>query len=272
MKPAPFAYESPASVDEAVVALAGAGEDARVLAGGQSLVPMLAFRLARPRLLVDINRLDGELGRISTSGDEVVIGALVRQRAAERSGLALVSDVLRLVAHPTVRNRGTVVGSVCHADPAAELCAAALALDASLELRSAGGAREVALDELLVGPYTTGVAAGELAVALRLRPPAGWRWQVLEVSRRAFDFAIAGVVAGVSPDGTAGRVGVFGAAPRCYRVDGPPDELPRLAAERAEPASDIHAEAGYRRHLVEVLSRRALRALRAPGSEPGGPA
>ena len=261
MKAAPFEYESPTSVDEALAALARAGEDGRVLAGGQSLVPMLAFRLARPGVVVDINGLDSGLSEIRTSGDEVVVGALVRQRAAERAGLPLISDALRLVARPAIRNRGTVVGSICHADPAAELCAAALVLDATLELRSTRGVREVSVEELLVGPYTTGLAPDEIAVALRLRPPASWRWKVLEVSRRAFDFAITGVAAGLSPDGSVGRVGVFGAAPRPYRVDGHPSELPRLAAERAEPTSDVHAEAGYRRHLVGVLTRRALSSL-----------
>jgi carbon-monoxide dehydrogenase medium subunit len=262
VKAAPFDYESPASLEEALAVLARAGEDGRVLAGGQSLVPMLAFRLARPAVLVDINGLDSQLSQIRTIGDQVVVGALVRQRAAERAGLPLISDALRLVAHPTIRNRGTVVGSICHADPAAELCAAALVLDATLELRSSRGAREVSVEDLLTGPYTTALAPDELAVALQLRPPAGWRWKVLEVSRRAFDFAITGVVAGLSPDGTVGRVGVFGAAPRCYRVDGAPSELPRLASERAAPTSDVHAEAGYRRHLVGVLTRRALDSLR----------
>jgi carbon-monoxide dehydrogenase medium subunit len=265
VKAAPFDYESPASIEEALDALARAGEDGKVLAGGQSLVPLLAFRLARPAVLVDINRLDSGLSEIRADGDQLVVGALVRQRTAERAGLPLLSDALRLVAHPAVRNRGTVVGSICHADPAAELCAGALVLDATLELRSSRGTREVSVEDLLVGPYTTSLAPDELAIAMRLRPAAGWRWKVLEVSRRAFDFAITGVAAGLSPDGTVGRVGVFGAAPHCYRVDGPPSELPRLASERAEPTSDIHAEAGYRRHLVGVLTRRALDSLTGRG-------
>ncbi|HZV51570.1 MAG TPA: FAD binding domain-containing protein [Candidatus Dormibacteraeota bacterium] len=265
MKPAPFAYESPASVDEALAALAGAGEEGKVLAGGQSLVPMLAFRLARPAVLVDVNGLEDELGGIEIAGGQVTIGAVARQRAVERAGLPLVSEALRLVGHPTIRNRGTVVGSICHADPAAELAAVALVLDATLEVRSRRGLREVPVEDLLLGPFTTSLEPDELALRLRLRPPAGWRWKVLEVSRRAFDFAIAGVVAGVGPDGTTGRVGVFGAAPRCYRVDGPVDELPELAVRRAEPTSDIHAEAGYRRHLVGVLARRALGALAGGG-------
>jgi carbon-monoxide dehydrogenase medium subunit len=257
VKPAPFEYRRPESVEEAVAALAEGGEEARVLAGGQSLVPMLAFRLARPAVLVDVNRLP--LDRLETlPGGEVRIGAVVRQRAAERSGFAPLAEALRWVAHPPIRNRGTVVGSVCHADPAAELPALALALDGVLEVRSAAGEREVPVSELLVGPLMTTLRAGELAVALRLRPRTGWRWRVREVARRQGDFALAGVVAGVPPDGGACRVVVFGAAGRPYVVDGPAEDLPSLAAARAEPASDVHADAAYRRHLVEVLTRRAL--------------
>lgn len=262
MKPAPFAYRRPASVEEAVAALAEGGEDARVLAGGQSLVPMLAFRLARPALLVDVNRLP--LDRVEMlPGGEVRIGAVVRQRAAERAGVAPLAEALRWVAHPPIRNRGTVVGSVCHADPAAELPALTLALDGVLEVRSAEGAREVPVSELLIGPLTTSLRAGELAVALRLRPRPGWRWRVREVARRRGDFAIAGVVAGAPPDGGDCRVAVFGAAGRPYVVDGPAGELPARAAALAEPASDVHADAAYRRHLVAVLTRRALEAFAA---------
>ena len=259
MKPAPFEYVRPESVEEAVAALAGGGDEARVLAGGQSLVPLLAFRLARPALLVDVNRLP--LDRIEVlAGGEVRIGAVVRQRAAERAGIAPLAEALRWVAHPPIRNRGTVVGSVCHADPAAELPALALALDGVLEVRSADHEREVPLSELLVGPLMTSLRPGELAVALRLRLRPGWRWRVREVARRQGDFALAGVVAGVPPDGSACRVAVFGAAGRPYLVDGTAGELPALAAARAEPVSDVHADAGYRRHLVEVLTRRALAA------------
>jgi carbon-monoxide dehydrogenase medium subunit len=259
VKPAPFAYRRPESVEEAVEALAEGGEEARVLAGGQSLVPMMAFRLARPSVLVDINRLP--LDRIEVlAGGEVRIGAVVRQRAAERAGVAPLAEALRWVAHPPIRNRGTVVGSVCHADPAAELPALALALGGVLEVRSAEGAREVPVSELLVGPLTTSLRAGDLAVGLRLRPPPGWRWRVREVARRQGDFALAGVVAGVPPDGAACRVAVFGAAGRPYVLEGPADELPALAAAMAEPVSDVHADAAYRRHLVEVLTRRALEA------------
>ncbi len=234
-----------------------------MLAGGQSLVPLLAFRLARPALLVDLNRLDDELGGCRVEADGTVrIGALARQRAVERAGVcAVLGEALALVGHPQIRNRGTVVGSVCHADPAAEMCAVALALDGTLELRSARGVRAAAVDDLLVGPFTTTIEPDELAVALRLRPPPGWRWTVLEVARRAGDFALAGVVAGVDAGGGTGRLAVFGAGPAAYRVDGPPAELVERALAAAAPTGDLHGSAAYRRHLVGVVATRALARL-----------
>jgi carbon-monoxide dehydrogenase medium subunit len=236
-----------------------------VLAGGQSLMPLLAFRLARPALLVDLNRLGAELGGVRVeSGGALRIGALARQREVERAGLlAVLGEALALVGHPAIRNRGTVVGSVCHADPAAEMCAVSLALDGSLELRSARGSREVAVGELLAGPFMTTIEPDELATALWLRPPQGWRWRVLEVARRAGDFALAGVVAGIDPGGGRGRLAIFGAGPTAYRVDGPPAELVERALAAAAPAGDLHGSAAYRRHLVGVVARRALAQLAA---------
>jgi carbon-monoxide dehydrogenase medium subunit len=262
LKPPPLEHIAPTSVEQAVAVLAENGDEAKVLAGGQSLMPLLAFRLARPALLVDVNRLRGELDGCSVTGGEVRIGALARQREVERAGaLPLLGEALALVGHPAIRNRGTVVGSVCHADPAAELCAVALALDGVLELRSVRGTRDVAVDDLLVGPFMTVIEPDELATALRLRPPEGWRWTVQELSRRAGDFAITGVVAGVDAGGAQGRLAVFGAAPRAYRVEGPVSELVERAVATAAPVSDLHADAGYRRHLVGVVAGRALAAL-----------
>ncbi|MGH7911310.1 MAG: FAD binding domain-containing protein [Candidatus Dormibacteraceae bacterium] len=257
MKAAPFAYRAPETVEDAIVELSRAGDEGKVLAGGQSLVPMLAFRLARPAVLVDINRLSGLEG-IAVEDGLIRIGALARQRAVERAGVPVLAEALRHVAHPGVRNRGTVVGSLCHADASAELCAAALVLDAELSVRSVRGERSIPARELFQGPFTTSLEPDELALGARFRVPPGWRWRVLEVSRRAFDFALCGVVGGLSPDGSQARVAVFGAAPCPYRVDGPREELPARAAAAAEPSNDIHASAGYRRHLVEVLTRRVL--------------
>jgi len=225
-------------------------------------MPLLAFRLARPALLIDVNRLGAELGGWTVSDGEVRIGALARQREVERGGvLPLLGAALALVGHPAIRNRGTVVGSVCHADPAAELCAVALALDGALELRSVRGTRTVDVDDLLVGPFMTTLEPDELAVALRLRPRSGWRWTLEELSRRAGDFAITGVVAGVDAGAAHGRLAVFGAGPRAFRVDGPVAELVERAVAAAEPVSDLHGDAGYRRHLVGVLAARGLAAL-----------
>jgi carbon-monoxide dehydrogenase medium subunit len=250
-----------------VAILGEAGEDARVLAGGQSLMPLLAFRLARPALLVDLNRLGAELGGVSAAGGEVRIGALARQREVERSGvLPLLGEALALVGHPAIRNRGTVVGSVCHADPAAEMGALAIALDGSLEVRSARGSRTVGIDDLLAGPFSTTLQAGELGTALRLRPPTGWRWTVLEIARRAGDFALAGVVAGVDAAARRGRLAVFGAGPRAYRVEGPVAALTERARDAAAPAGDLHGSAGYRRHLVGVVAERALARLAGRGA------
>lgn len=258
MKPPPFEYRRPASIEEALADLAAGGADAKVLAGGQSLMPMLAFRLARPSVLVDINRLD--LGRLELTDGPIRIEALVRQRQVEREAGPPLGDALRLIAHPAIRNRGTVVGSICHADPAAELPAVALALDGVVEVRGQGGARSVDVAAFTLGPLMTALEPSELAVAVRLHPPAGWRWRVLEVTRRAGDFALVGVVAGVSAAGDVGRVAVFGAGPTPYRVDGPVEDLPRLAEAGAAPLSDLHAPADYRRHLVSILTRRALAA------------
>lgn len=234
-----------------------------MLAGGQSLVPLLAFRLARPRLLVDLNRLGAELGGCTVEADgRVRIGALARQRAVERAGVCdVLAEALAQVGHPQIRNRGTVVGSVCHADPAAEMCAVALALDGTLELRSARGVRTVAVADLLVGPFTTVIEPDELATSLTLRPPPGWRWTVLEVARRAGDFALAGVVAGVDPTRAGGRLAVFGAGPTAYRVDGSPAELVERVLSAAAPTGDLHGSAAYRRHLVGVVASRALARL-----------
>jgi carbon-monoxide dehydrogenase medium subunit len=256
VKPPPFEYRRPASLEEALADLAAGGEDAKVLAGGQSLVPMLAFRLARPSVLVDINRTG--LDRLEVTPDGIRVEALVRQRDLEREGPAPLPEALRLVAHPAIRNRGTVVGSICHADPAAELPAVALALDGELEIHGPSGRRLVPAVRLFTGPLTTVLEASEVATAVRLHPPAGWRWRVLEVSRRAGDFALVGVVAGTSAARDVGRVAVFGAGPTAFRVDGHPEELAELAMAACRPVDDIHAPAGYRRGLVGELTRRAL--------------
>jgi len=195
VKPAPFDYAAPRSLDEALALL---GEDSKALAGGQSLVPLLNFRLARPRLVVDLNRVPG-LDRIRRVGGALRIGALVRQAALERStivagGWPLLRDAVRFAGHPQTRNRGTVGGSVAHADPAAELPAALLALDARFHVRSTRGAREVAAGDFFVGPLQTVLRPDELLLEIEVPAVAeGARQAFVEHARTHGDFALAGV-------------------------------------------------------------------------------
>ncbi len=283
MKPAPFDYVVPASLDEAVSALASGDGDAKVLAGGQSLVPMLALRLARPATLVDINRLPGLDGLREASG-MLEIGALVRQRALERwaaSRSPLFAEVLRHVAHPPIRNRGTVVGNVVHADPASELPALLLCLEGVVVARGARGERMIPADRFYRAPLTTALGADELATAVRFTlPSAGAGWGFAEVSRRHGDFALVGAVAVLTRagDGTVARarLAFFGAGgtplrglaaeqPLGGRAPSPSllAEAARAAAAALSPDGDIHATAQYRRRVAATLAERTLTAALA---------
>ncbi|HEX6871929.1 MAG TPA: xanthine dehydrogenase family protein subunit M [Micromonosporaceae bacterium] len=285
MKPPAFAYHRPASVAEAVAVLGDLGADAKVLAGGQSLVPILNMRLATPGALVDINRLGAELGSIEVGADQVRVGALVRHRQLEQSApayqaLPLLRQATRHVAHPTIRNRGTTVGSIVHADPAAELPAVLLLCEGSVELISADGQRSVPAATFFVGPLECALRPGELAVAARFAPqPPGTGTAWVEVSRRAGDYALCGVAMAVTldPDDRVVR------ARAAYISVGPTPLLVNLtdavsgqgadsadwagagalAASEVDPDDDIHATADYRRHLVGVLTARAGRAALA---------
>ncbi|HEY7204708.1 MAG TPA: FAD binding domain-containing protein [Methylomirabilota bacterium] len=283
MKAAPFEYVAPATLDDAVGALAGEGGDAKVLAGGQSLIPMLALRLARPTLLVDINRIAG-LDGLRESAGTLEVGALVRQRDLERwarvrSGL--FAEVLRHVAHPPIRNRGTVVGNVVHADPASELPALLLCLEGVVVARGPRGERTVAADQLYQAPLTTSLGADEVATAVRFTlPPAGAGWGFAEVSRRHGDFALVGAVAVLARAGggpvTRARLAFFGAGgtptrgvaaegileghePTSARLG----EAARAAAAALSPDDDIHATAAYRRRVAATLAERTLAAALA---------
>lgn len=288
MKPAPFDYVVPSTLDEAVGAMATRGGDAKVLAGGQSLVPMLALRLARPAVLVDINRLPGLDGVREASG-MLEIGALVRQRALERwaaSRSPLFAEVLGHVAHPPIRNRGTVVGSVVHADPASELPALLLCLEGVVVARGPRGERMVAADRFYRAPLTTALGADELATAVRFTlPPAGAGWGFAEVSRRHGDFALVGAVAVLArgADGTVARarLAFFGAGGTPVRglaaeqaLEGRAAtpallaEAARAAAATLSPDADIHATAAYRRQVAATLAERTLTAALARS---GGP-
>ena len=266
MKPPPFEYVAAGSVDEAVGALAAGGDEAKVLAGGQSLVPMLNLRLARPALLVDVNPIPG-LDGIHADG-RLELGALVRQSdALASSGVAaaapLLCAALRHVGHPATRSRGTIGGSVAHADPAAELPAALLALDAEVVATGAGGERTIAVGELFLGPFTTSLEPEELLTAVRVPLQGVRRFGFAELARRHGDFALAGVAVLLDP----ARVVLFavgGAPVRALEAERALDEgagaaeAAELATGGLEPVSDVHADAGYRRRAAAVLVRRAL--------------
>jgi carbon-monoxide dehydrogenase medium subunit len=291
MKPAPFAYFDPRSLGEAVALLEEHGAEAKLIAGGQSLMPLLNMRLARPAAVVDLNRIEG-LDYIREEDGWLAIGAMTRQRAIERSEIVrkrqpLLHAATKLIAHPQIRNRGTIGGSLAHADPAAEYPAVALALDGQVTVTGPGGERTIAASDLFVTYLTTSLEPAEIVTEARLPVlPERTGWSFIELSRRHGDFALAGVAAtltlargGACSDA---RIALFGvgatavratAAEALLRGERPNAELfaaAGAAAQReiAEPLSDIHASAEYRRHLVGVLTRRALiqAAARAGGA------
>ncbi|HEY0023762.1 MAG TPA: xanthine dehydrogenase family protein subunit M [Longimicrobium sp.] len=281
MKPAPFEYHRPDSVEEALSLLAEHGYDAKLLAGGQSLVPAMNFRMAVPAVLIDLNRIAGLNGIAEVDGG-LRIGAMVRQRAAERDPLvaaraALIAETLPFVAHAQIRNRGTMGGSIAHADPAAEIPAVMLALDARFRLCGPNGERLVMAGEFFTGLFGTALEPDEMLTEIEL-PAAGPRtgWAFDEVSRRHGDYALAGIAATVQVD-EAGRcssariallsVGegpVLAAEAAAALVGQAPDKAAiRAAAEAAsqrdvDPPGDIHASPEYRRQLVKVLVQRVL--------------
>jgi len=251
VKPPPFEYTAPRTLDEALALLAQHGDDAKVLAGGQSLVPLLNFRLTRPAVLVDINRVEG-LDRMEGG----TIGALVRTRRVERGAAEpLLRRAATFVGHPQIRVRGTVCGSVAHADPAAELPCALLALDARARLRSARGQRELPIEELLLGPFATALAPDELLVELHVPArPAGSRVGFAEHARVHGDFALAGSAVVVGPNALV--VSMLAVSERPVRID-----LPAGAASDPREAAALAVrdlDRGYRRALAETLVRRAL--------------
>lgn len=291
MKPAPFVYYAPNSVEEALGLLASLGDDAKLLAGGQSLGPMLNLRLASPSALIDLNRIDGlEYVRVNEEGT-LLLGPLTRHRAVEhaasiRSGWPLLHEAMPFVGHIAIRNRGTAGGSIAHADPAAELPAAILALEAELVLEGPNGRRSVGAEGFFSTFLTTCVAADEMLREIRIPARASRTGQCwTEFSPRAGDYALVGVAATVRLD-TAGRyeaarlvyagiadVPVLAEAARQLIGEEPSDGLHEAVGEAAAavatPSSDLMASAGYRQHLMRVLTRRALvlAAARAKGPE-----
>lgn len=281
MKPPAFDYIAADSIATAVAALAAAGDDAKIIAGGQSLVPMLNFRMLRPSILVDINRIAG-LDVIAETGTAIRVGALVRHYQLETSPLIarhlpVLSCAMTHVAHLAIRNRGTIGGSLAHADPAAELPMMALLLDAELRIASIAGERTVAARDFFLGALTVDLAAGEIITQIalpKLPPRTGWGFA--EVARRHGDFALAAVAATLTVSGGAieqARIALTGVGPkalRAHEAEGlltgralEPDLADRVIdAVRAaiEPETDLHASSDYRRHLAGVLTGRALAA------------
>lgn len=291
MKPAPFSYRAASSVKEVLDLLTELGPEARVLAGGQSLVPMMNFRVAQPAYLVDINPVV-ELDYLKAEDGRLAIGARTRQSALERSPAVaaqapLLVEAVRYMSFPTVRHRGTVGGSLAHADPAGELPAAVLALDGELVVTGPDGSRTVPAAEFFQGPFETAVGPKELLTEIRVGAwPAGTGHAFLEFARAYHAFAVVGAAALVHLDGgqvaraAVSLCGVAGAPVRATAaeerlVGGAPtpealEEAAAAAAEGLDPPSDVQGSGAYRRKLARVFVRRALRLAvdRATGGQP----
>ena len=280
MKPPPFEYHDPDDLGEALRLLAEHGDEAKVLAGGQSLVPLLNFRLARPELIVDINRV-AELDHLEVTDTSVRIGALTRQATLEHSiavaaRIPLLTDAVSWVGHAQIRNRGTVGGSVAHADPAAELPLALTTLEAHFHIRSATGSRTVLAEELFVTHLTTTLEPDELLIEIEVPvPPTGTRCAFVEFARRHGDFALGGAAAllTLGPEGTVerARIGMLAASDTPLRAQAAEnaligravdaesaEEVAGLAVADVHPTGDIHGGTEYRRRLLRAMVRRAL--------------
>jgi carbon-monoxide dehydrogenase medium subunit len=279
MKPPEFAYHAPRTVAAALDLLREHGPAARVLAGGQSLLPMMKLRLARPPVLVDLNRIT-ELGYVREDAGHLAFGALARLCELDgplvRSRCPILAEAARQIAHPAIRHRGTVCGSLAHADPAAELPVVARALDAELRVAGPGGTRRIPACDFFVGLFATGLGPGEILVEARfplLSPETGWAF--LELSRRAGDFALVAVAALVTrgrADTVAdARIALGAVAERPVRAAGAEAglrgrpggleafrEAAAAAARPLDPPSDVHGSSAYRKQVAEVLVARAL--------------
>jgi len=281
MKPPSFDYVAPRTIGEVVALLQHHAGDAKILAGGQSLMPLLNMRFARPSLLIDLNKLPG-LDYIREADGMLAVGALIRQRALERSPLVkkrqpLIDAALRFVSHPQIRNRGTVCGSLAHADPAAELPAVATALEAQFVATGPQGTRTIAASDFFVTIMTTALEPAEMLTEVRFPVlPDRTGWSCLEVTRRHGDFALAGAAVTVTLDGAgkcaAARIALFGvgytplrarAAEQALVGEKPDDQVLERAAAKAraqvtDAVSDVHASREYRQYLAGVVTRRTL--------------
>jgi aerobic carbon-monoxide dehydrogenase medium subunit len=290
VKPAPFEYFSPTSVEELVSLLEQHGDEAKLLAGGQSLIALLALRLSTPSVLIDLNRV-AELDYLSDDGTAMTVGALARHRAVEKQFGAtdrcpMVSEAVALIGHVAIRNRGTVVGSLIHADPAAEWPALALALEGECDVVGPQGKRTIPAEELFVTYFTTTLSPDEVATEFRIKlPPARVGSSFMELSRRHGDFAIAGAgaVLGLDPLGRVddARIVLIGVADTAMRIGQAEDvlvgrepssegldEAAEIVGKSIDPAGDVHGSIEFRKHVTKVLTRRALEA--AAGRARGG--
>ena len=281
MKPARFEYYDPRSLEQALEILGSYEGDGKVIAGGQSLMPLLNMRLARPKAIVDINRIQ-ELNYVRAANESIAVGANARQGALQTDGLIaeripILKESAKYIAHPQIRNRGTICGSIAHADPAAELPALALALDADMTLTSAKSTRTVRADAFFQSFFTTALEPHEILTEVRFpAQPKDTAWSVLEVSRRHGDFAIVGIVAALALDQgrqliTNARLVYFGVGPTPMRIQDAEKALVgqpsgeaafaaagEIAGRGIDPSNDIHASAEYRRAVAATLTRRAL--------------
>jgi carbon-monoxide dehydrogenase medium subunit len=263
--PAQFGYRRASSVDEALALLAEHGDDAKVLAGGQSLLPLMKMRFAAPEILVDVAQLR-EQQYVRVEDDTVVIGALTRYHDLHhddvlREHAPLLAHAAGVIGDPQIRHRGTIGGSLVHADPAADLPAAVLASDGVLVVRGPQGTREIPAGEFFVGPFTTPLEPDELLVEIRVPSRVGIGWGYEKFTRRAIDWAIVGVaavgssVALINVSGTPVRAA---AVERALAEGSTPEQAAELASEGLNPASEPHASSEYRKHLARVLTGRAL--------------
>ncbi len=281
MKPTPFEYYAPRTRQEALELLAEYAGEAKVLAGGQSLVPSMNFRLAQPSILVDLNGVDDLFGVTPAEGGGLLVGAMTRHRTVERSPIVaerapLIAEAMPFIAHPQIRNRGTFGGSLAHADPAAELPALAVALDAQVRVQNASGDRWIPAGDFFLGLFTTALEPDEMLVEVEIPPLPGRTGTAFEeFARRHGDYALVGTAAVVTlrDDGTVAEcklvflsVGdmpvVAASASAVLRGQRPSEDAIRAAAEAVtgdiDPQADIHATAEYRMHLSKVLARRTL--------------
>ena len=291
MFPADFEYLSPTSVEEALALLAEHGEDGKVLAGGQSLIPLMKLRFAAPTHIIDINRIPG-LDALEESDGSLRVGALVRTSGVERStvvssGYAAMNAAAPLISDPLVRNLGTVVGSLCHADPQGDWASVMLAMDAEIVARSSGAERRLPMTELIDGPFTTTLRPDELITEVRVPSPGPDSFGTyLKLERKVGDFATVGVAVQVVFDGDRVRragIGLTAVGPGNIKATAAEKalagstlesttitEAARLATEASSPISDLRGSAEYKRDMVRVFVTRALRAAARAGGLTGG--